>query len=238
MSNKFSFGRLLPLICLSLLLLSSCAVYHAQNSSIPLIAEKGELQVEGGASLTTVAAGGSVSYGVSNSLSAQIYGSTGADDISYAHVALGPYFRLKNDWILELQAGYGLGKGEYSRNSIPDKVEVDYSLMFTQVNLGRKLGANRKIEYGVGLKLGLMNADAEYLDNSAMMSLDPSSSLIESFDDQYALVEPQVFVRFGKRKLRLGLKLGYSWLYEFNERKYDFPKQGLNFGISLNYKIR
>ncbi len=84
-SKKIIFGFLIALM------MTSCIVYHPQTIDIPLIDKKSDLRIDAGISLVP-SAHGTVSYGLTDKIAVQTFGSIGSDDRYYFQGAVG-YFK-------------------------------------------------------------------------------------------------------------------------------------------------
>ncbi|MDY0161541.1 MAG: hypothetical protein RBR64_09375, partial [Bacteroidales bacterium] len=75
-------NRLVIFGLLILLMMSSCIVYHPMPIDIPLISEKNDFRVDAGISIVP-SANATVSYGLTDKIAIQGFGSVGADDRYY-----------------------------------------------------------------------------------------------------------------------------------------------------------
>jgi len=71
-----------------LLIMTSCIVYHPQAIDIPLISEKNDLRIDAGISIVP-SAHATVSYGLTDKIALQAFGSLGSDERYYFQGAAG-----------------------------------------------------------------------------------------------------------------------------------------------------
>ena len=199
----------LTMACLSALLLalmSSCAVYRPQIVEIPLIEQKGDVQLDG--SLGITGAHVSVAAGLTDNLAAQAFGRMSLG-CNYARAALGLY-RPAGNTVKELYAGFGAGNGEYEYTSDADpNLRYThggfYNILFLQGNYGWNHLSNDHITLGFGLKLGYMH------DELNIWGTNTETDIIEiqrSPVNNRLLVEPSLTFRFGWNRFKFTYNLG------------------------------
>src|SRR5574340_24703 len=101
---------------LLLLSISSCCVYHPQTVDIPLIKKKNDLRIDGGISLIPTIHS-TISYGLTNKIAIQVFGSTAGDERKYLQLATGLYKAYENQMAMELYTGFGYGYGDAYKDS-------------------------------------------------------------------------------------------------------------------------
>lgn len=223
--------KTLLLALLAVFQLSGC-VYYPQLTDIPLINKKHDLRLDG--NLTFAFSGnGTVSYGLTKDIAMQFYGNAGQG--YYFQGAAGYYKDLGSSTIIEIYGGYGAGYGESEmiHSSTPKgKLTDHYRLYFTQFNIGSVEDNNIHLEEGFGLKLGYMNSRLNdryyfypYTENG-------------NYAINNLLFEPQGFIRFGGKKLKVNLKGGLSLIsHKYTVNDMDIPFGKFNVGIGLNYRF-
>lgn len=216
---------------LFLLTLFSGCFYHPHSSDIPLISEKGEVRVDGGISLIPTAHA-TISYGLTNKIAIQAYASKGNDKNNYLQASTGIYKKFNANEVLETYVGYGNGNSYDFSTITGGKLFGSYQLYFGQFNYGKIRDENSKIEYALSIKAGYLTANL-----TANNYFEPPTSNFE-LKDNNLLVEPSGLIRFGGNKFKLGLKLGYNYLYKFNNQDLYIPYSRFNFGLGLNYNFK
>ncbi len=218
-NNILRFGLLL-------IILSGCYVYKPQIADIPLIQEKGDLRIDGAISLLPIEANTTVSYGATEKLALQVYGSIGEilDITYYLQGALGYYNNLGNNNVIEMYFGGGHGYGEYNASG-SENGDGNYQLYFTQFNFGKLNGKFANMDYGLGIKTGLLHTDYNRM-------WYPNSYIENSF-----LLEPNVFIRLGKGNTKFNFKVGAFWVNNSKDKVIDFPEYPINVSIGINHRF-
>ncbi len=183
-------------IIVLLILLNGCAAYYPQTVDIPLIAEKGDLRVDAGVSYTP-SVHGTISYGLTNIVAIQAYGNIDVESRYHIQGAAGLFKGFENKTVTELYGGYGYGNSIMGHLFNPN---IDYHLFFTQFNIGKTNQGAAHIDYGLGMKVGYLNANL--LDNADLKTIHESKGLI---------MEPCIFFRLGGEKIRFNIKVNYLW---------------------------
>lgn len=202
----------------------SCVAYRPQVAQIPLIHEKGELQVNGSLGLSAPLGdaylGATATYGATDWLAVQAHVNWTGDRGAYGQAAAGAYKAWKNA-VLEGYVGYGFGGNRWESNSSDENTHIvtsRFHLPFGQLNFGWAGLANGHIDIGVGLKGGFIFPniyDDKYTSNSGQHQIRTST-------DPVALLEPQIFFRAGGKHLKWTLDLGYSQLWSTSTDKEAF----------------
>src|SRR5690606_29025621 len=141
-----------------LLIMTSCIVYHPQAIDIPLISEKNDLRIDAGISIVP-SAHATVSYGLTDKIALQAFGSLGSDERYYFQGAAGIFRKYDNQKVIELYGGFGYGYGSAYRDANPGDLYGDYQQYFLQVNY-RKIDCKfANMDYGFGIKAGLLHSN-------------------------------------------------------------------------------
>ena len=211
------------------LTLTSCIVYQPQLTDIPLIHEKNDLRVDAGVSLLP-SAQATISYGLTDKVAIQGFGSYGADEKYYLQAATGIYKNKGNDRVLELYGGFGYGHGEAYDDTEPGTLLGNYQLYFGQLNYGRKANQTSKTELGFGFKTGYLHTDVN--DRNYY-----TSGSYTIYKDHNLLLEPTGIIKFGKGKLRFNVKLGSTFIFNFSQNGKVIPYSRMNLGFGLNFRL-
>jgi hypothetical protein len=213
--------------------MSSCIVYTPVTTDIPLISEKNDLRIDAGVSIVP-SANATVSYGLTDKIAVQGFGSIGSDDRYYLQAASGYYQNIGNNKILELYAGAGYGYGNAYNDANPGNLIGDYQLYFVQLNYGKIADEKSNLEIGFGIKTGYLHSnltDKNYYDWTS------EDGPFTVFHDDSILIEPTGFMRFGGGRLKFNVKLGSTLIYKFTNTDKNFPYSYVNLGLGLNYRL-
>lgn len=228
MKNKFWItGFMLSL------LLSGCVIYNPQMTDIPLIAHKGDTRLDAGISILT-SAHATVSYGLTDKIAIQGFGSVGEDGRNYFQGAAGIYKNLSNNTVLETYTGFGYGHGVGFPYAGDGRVIGNYQLYFGQVNYGKIASENSNFEAGVSLKVGYLHSnltDENYYEYTSEYG--PFGKL----KDESILFEPSAFIRMGGKKIRFNLKVGGAFINKFTNTDKKLPYSHVNIGLGINYRL-
>jgi len=218
-------------------LLASCAIIP-HTTDIPLIKEKGDLRIDAGISVIPTA-NATVSYGLSEKIAVQAYGSYGADHPYYVQGAIGLFKDNSNNVITEWYAGAGTGTAEVTGSDGWGKLNGNYQLYFTQFNIG-KLNSNfLNVDYGLGVKAAYARSrftDVDYFD-IYFSEGDFDSFIFPVQTDDGFVFQPTVFARFGKGKLKFNIKASGLFYHQFTNKNNNLPVGYFNLGIGLNYYL-
>ena len=225
--------KTMPLLFIffSSLLFTGCA-YSPIIADIPLISRKNELRVDAGVS-TALAANATVSYGLTDKIAVQTFANIGADNMYYLHGAVGYYKDLGENKIMEIYGGFGYGYGNAYSDVNPGFLAGNYQTYFTQFNIGKVNGSFAHLDYGIGLKAGLLHSNMT--DKNYYWRNDIIIVPFTTYKDNSLLFEPTCFIRFGGERLKVNFKLGGLLMYKFTNTNLSFPYCPLDFGIGLNY---
>lgn len=225
--NLIAISFLLPL------LMTSCVVYHPQAVDVPLISKKGDLRVDAGVSIIP-SAHATVSYGVTDKIAIQGFGSVGSPVEYYLQGAGGRYWNLGNEKVIELYGGIGHGYGDAYDSGSGGNLLGDYQLYFTQFNFGKIASETSNVELGIGLKAGYLYSSLTDKNYYGM----PSEHYIPiNYTDESLLLEPVGVLRAGGDHLRFSLKLGSTWIYKFTNKDRRLPYKHFNMGLGINYRF-
>ena len=214
-------------------IMTSCIVYHPHTTDIPLISEKNDLRIDAGISLIP-SAHATVSYGLTEKMALQGYGSIGADERHYFQLATGLYKNKANNRILELYGGFGYGYGDAYKSSTGGSLQGDYQLYFGQINYGKIANEKSNFEIGLGVKSGYLHSN---LTDIYYFDLSPNATKFKVYHDESILFEPVGFIRMGGGRLKFSIKIGGTIIYKFTNTNRNFPYSYLNLGLGLNYRL-
>ncbi len=214
-------------------MLSSCIVYHPQSTDIPLISKKNDLRVDAGISLIP-SAQATISYGLTDKIAVQGFGSIGSEERYYLQAATGLYKNLGNSQVFEVYGGFGHGYGNAYKGANPGHLYGNYQLYFTQFNFGKIATEHSNFEVGVGVKAGYLNS---YLTDDNYYSVKPETTPNVEYHDKSLLFEPVGVMRVGGSKLRFSLRLGGALIYKFTNTENNLPYSKVNIGLGLNYRL-
>ncbi len=226
-------NRILTLVLLISLTMSSCIVYHPMMSDIPLISEKHDTRIDAGIT-SIVSANATISYGLTDKIAIQGFGSLRPDNGYYFQAATGLYKNLGGNKIFELYGGFGYGYGDAYKDANPGNLYGDYQLYFGQANFGKIASNNSNFEAGLGIKAGYFHSN---LTDENYYNCISETGPFETYRDESFLLEPVGFIRFGGNKLKINLKLGGAFIYKFTNTERGLPYSYFNFGIGLNCRL-
>lgn len=221
---------------LILWIFSGCSFYHPMMTDIPLIREKNELRIDGSISLIP-AVQTTVSYGLTDKIAIQGYGTVGADEKYYFQAAAGHFKNIGANKVLELYGGMGYGHGNAYNGSNAGDLYGNYQLYFGQANFGAISGASSKFEIGLGLKLGYMHSNLTDR-NYYYGDYDWATEEGKIYRDNSILFEPVGFMRIGGERLQFSLKIGAALMYTFTPPKRELPYNYINYAFGINYRFR
>lgn len=225
--KAISFGFLISLT------MTSCIVYHAQTTDIPLINKKNDLRVDAGISIVP-SAHATISFGLTDKIAIQGFGSIGSDDRYYFQSAAGLYKSKGNNRVLEMYGGFGYGYGNAYKDANPGHLLGDYQLYFGQFNYGKIASEISNFEIGFGIKTGYLHSnmtDKNYYDWIS------ETGPFVKYHDESILFEPVGFIRLGGKKLKFSVKLGSTLIYKFTNTDKNLPYSYINLGLGLNYRL-
>jgi len=192
---------------------------------------KNEFQFSGGITIPP-AITGSVAYSPIGHLAVQLHGFIAPLGSGYYQGMLGYYWESHQGLDFEIYGGYANGDGKAMKVSGSPSLIGNYSVYFTQLNIGQNGIGSRNLDYGIGLKVGTFNIrilDNGYYEN---VELDPTT-----YSNRYYLVEPMAFLRFGNGRFRSGMQVNGVSLINALNKQGQIPYHTMAIGLSLNYKI-
>jgi hypothetical protein len=223
-----------------LIFLSGCAVYHPQTTDIPLIDHKGELRIDAGASLIP-SLHSTISYGLTNSIALQAYGSAGIEHRRYAQFSPGFYKSLRNKKVFEIYSGFGLGSANTIKDplaNMPERVKQslsgNYQLYFVQFNWGKNADKSRELDWGLGLKTGIFHSR---LTDENYYGIYSEGEPYQIYNDNSILLEPVFSFRIGKEKTKFTYKFALTRIFKLNHVHNFIPAPLLNMSLGLNFKL-
>jgi hypothetical protein len=223
---------LLLVIILATILFSGC-IYYPQLTDIPLIEEKSDLRIDAGVTMLP-SINTTISYGLTDKIAIQGYGRVSSDEGYMFQAAVGRYHNFRNNTVLEIYGGAGIGHGDAFKSATGGHLHGNYQLYFGQINYGRIATETSNFEIGCGLKSGYMHS--RLLDEN-YYSPYYTQALPRRYSDDMIFTEPQVFLRLGGKHLRFSLKAGALLMYKFTNTAHNFPYTKFNVGIGVNYRF-
>lgn len=221
-------------ICfLSSLIMTSCIVYTPLTSDIPLISEKNDLRIDAGVSIIP-SANATVSYGLTDMVAVQGFGSIGSDDRYYLQAASGLFRNNGYNKILEFYAGFGYGYGNAYKDASPGNLIGDYQLYFGQFNYGKIANEKSNLEIGFGIKTGYLHSN---LTDNNYYSWTSEVGPFTVYHDDSILIEPTGFMRLGRGRLKFNIKLGSTLIHKFTNTDQSLPYSYVNLGLGINYRL-
>ena len=213
--------------------LASSCVYYPRLTGIPLIREKGDTRIEGGATFMPPTLQASISHGLTDNIAIQVAGSFNAED-HYTHFAVGHFRNIENRTVMELYGGFAFGHGYAYNGAKPGSLSGNFQQYFLQFNIGNIERRRANFEPGAGLRLGYMTT--QMTDNN-FFSLLQQHDPLPVFNLNGIFVEPTVFMRFGGQNLKFHTALGGAKWIQLTHKDKRLPWWGLNFGIGFSYSF-
>lgn len=215
------------LIAAILLLWSGCSVYVPQVASIPLMTEKNELHLNAGADIF-LGLQGTVAYSPVKNIALQVHGWNSLGVTQYAQFALGTYLGDPKKVVSEIYGGYGFGGYRDEDDNYDRYYKSDYQIYYIQGNIGQTNLGSAHLDYGGSLKIGMIKGNVWDYDNYEWSNK----------KSERVLMEPQVFIRLGGEKLKVGFQVNAAWAYgdgeEYLSSVFIWP---MNAGITLQYRF-
>lgn len=238
--NRFIRKRFLFLLATQILIYG-CAVYHPQSTDIPLIDHKGELRIDAGASIVP-SVYSTISYGLTNKIALQAFGSVGVEERYYFQFSPGLYKILQNKKVIELYGGYGMSHANTVRNpfsNMPEAVRQslsgDYQLYFLQFNWGKNTNESRKLDWAIGLKTGLFHSE---LTDENYYRIYPGSVPFPTNEENSILIEPILAFRIGNEKVKFTYKFSFTKIFKLDNPDNLIPIPFINIGLGVNFKFK
>lgn len=219
-----------------------CAVYHPQTTDIPLIDHKGDLRIDLGASLIP-SVHSTISYGLSNKISLQTFGSVGLENRYYFQFSPGLYKCISNNKVMELYSGFGMGHANTVKNPLSNMPEAihqslsgNYQLYFVQLNWGKNTTELRKIDWGLGIKTGFFHSNLTDVNYYSIYS--PETGPFTINKDNSILIEPVFCLRAGNEKAKCTYKFALTMILKIDNPDNFIPAPFLNMSMGVNFKIK
>lgn len=239
--RKFRQTHMNRLVIITLLfLLSGCAVYHPQTTDIPLIDHKSDMRIDIGASVIP-SVHSTISYGLTNKIAIQAFGSIGFEDRYYLQLSPGIYKPLRNQRVIELYTGLGLGHANTIKNPLSNMPEAvrqslrgNYQLYFVQLNWGKNVKESREVGWGLGLKTGIFQSNLT--DENYYSVYSEAGPFIQNRENSI-LVEPVFLLRTGNNKTECTVKFGLTRIFNLCNPDHYIPAPLFNIGLGINFKL-
>lgn len=223
--------KALPILFLTLLV-TSCGFYIPQSADVPLINHKNDIRIDAGANRLFTAGMATVSYGLTDKVAVQAYGSLGSNNRYFYHGALGWYKNLENRNVMEVYVGAGNGYGYNSNHDTGTDKSGNYQVYFSQFNYGKLGGESGIWDLGFGLKAGIFHSNILTEYDPVMSGNQPSLTNI----DNNLLIEPNFFVRIGDDHVKFSVKMSSVYISGHNNSA-SLPYFPLNLGVGLNIRL-
>lgn len=237
MKNTFKLTAL-PLL---LLIATGCGIYNPACVDIPLVREKGELQLEGAVlplDYDEILPRVSMAYGITDRLAAAV----SLDPYrGYSQAMAGAYFPVGEKFVWEVYGGGGIGAGRvrnYSHGYYTSSGK--YGLTFVQIDGGwRNLTRFLNLDIAFSLKTGWLRSHLDICDGWSYyqdsLGVEHSYLAYHNATDNSLLVEPTVEVRFGWPNFKFNMKMGYCYHFG-NEYSRMYGDIGIGFGMSYRFR--
>lgn len=226
--KKFAFFCIFMII----FMMTSCVVYNPQTTDIPLIKGKNDLRIDAGISFVP-SAHATISYGLTNKIAIQAFGSVGSDERKYFHIAPGIWKNFGNRTVMELYGGFGYGYGDAYRDACPGDLYGNYQLYFLQYNWGKYYTESGNIDFGFGIKTGYFHSDLT--DHNYYGCGQPESADFVNYREHSILLEPMAVFRVGGDKVKFSLKAGYCHIFKLANPDNFIPAAKFNVGLGINF---
>ena len=236
---KKSISNHLILIAIAALMFSSCVVYHPHNVNVPLLHEKGEMQLDANASTTipfllSPSLNVSYAYAPVNMLGLQASGSFTDGQNMFGQLAAGTFYTFGHS-VLECYVGYGRGVSDGGNGSDLNEnkynVKGNYGLLFSQIDFGWRQLVDNSIDVGMALKAGMITPSWEKL----QLADDGTESVVEELKDPFFLLEPQLVFRFGSERIKFTINMAYSFIDGWPTDNNYFNYEKFSIGLGVNY---
>jgi len=220
-----------PVIVVLSFLLMSCKVYTPQPVPAAMLSAKNDLSISGGIAVPFMGSS-SIAYSPIKGFGIQSYASVSAENSHYFQGNLIHYWKDPSQRNYEVSVGTAWGTGKTVKATKPGTLKGDFLTCFSQLTIRQASNTFMNVDYGIGMKLGLMSVDIT--DNGYYESdgLDPVM-----YSNSYFLVEPLAFARFGERKVRFGLQVSGASLINIRESQRLIPYNTVSLGFTLLYKF-
>ena len=222
------------LLIVAAVLMTGCSVYSPTCADIPLIREKGEVQLEGMVYPDKpLGLRASAAWGVTDHLAVEAI----VDPLrQYSQAMVGFYSPVGSKFVYELYGGFGGGTRDGGSYDDPDiRYKAKYLLPFIQTDCGWiNLIEPLNLDFAVSLKVGAMHGQT--INFFKQYDSIWVHWMAQTYDDWMLLVEPTVELRMGWDNLKFSLRAGWSALY-FGHSISNFP-YSLGLGVSYRFHPR
>lgn len=211
--------------------LHACKVYAPHPIPVTGISHKNDIFISSGLSIPS-GANFAAAYSPVEHLNLLAYGAYGPENTYHILGQAGFYWNKPGGTNYEICGGGAQGWGRMMRSDNPGILTGNHRTAYCQFNLTQITALKYPVEYGFGVKTGLMQMDIS--DNGFYESdgLDPIS-----YVNKYLILEPMAFFRFGKKKIKTGFQLSGTSLINLFENQRQVPYHAVSLSISLNYKF-
>lgn len=233
-----------PFLWVLVALLSSCSVYHPQVVDIPLLHEERQVQAHVSASCTEAAifapsVNATISAAITNHLGMQAFADVSSHDHYYAHLAGGCFTMLTDHMVLEGYVGMGFGNGHVNGSRVVgthtnrDGLTTRFTEEFLQLNWGMVNVANTTLDFGIGVRGGMLDNDTDECCYYEHYEEKPD----RSYHEHHLFAEPQVMVRYGWDRLRFSVQYAYGFVQHEEGVTRHFPIHRSCYSIGLSYRF-
>ena len=179
-----------------------------------------------------------VSHGLTDKIAIQGAGTVGGGKGAYyVQGAAGLFKSFQNRNVLELYGGFGYGyaytEGSFSTHGYKNDLYGPFQVYFSQFNFGKNNSGFKNTDYGFGIKTGYIHAsltDHNYYDYSGY-----APYRMRKYDG--ILIEPQLFIRSGGKKLKIQATLGFCSILKFANSDKRQPHFPINLGVGMSYSL-
>ena len=227
--------KLIIIVSALVLLLISCGVYHPQMADIHLIDHKGDLRIGVGTSIVP-AAYTTISSGLTDKFALQAFGSVGTNKY-YFQISPGIYKKQQSKHVLELYSGFGYGHGYENKHPegpiLNPTIYGNYQIYFTQFNWGKNKIESGGLDWGFGIKGGLIHSN---LTDQNFYNIYSEAGPFPKNKENNILLEEMFFFRIGFKKVKLSCKLGLSNAFKLKYQDKPIPTSFINIGIGFDFR--
>ena len=228
----------LPLLLTTMF--GSCVIYHPHNVDIPLLHEKGEMEVDATFSMTAPLMGapalnGTFSYAPFNHVGVQVAANLSNTNAYHLQGAAGSFLPMGSNAVLEGYVGYGYGSSVHNTDINSDKtfhrVNGHYNLYFGQVNVGWVNLLGGVFDFGFGFKGGMLYPNFE----KNLVQADGTKKFEESFNNSHVLLQPQFVARIGWQSVKISFNMGYAYRTDWPDSFNYFNYEKISVGLGVHF---
>ena len=208
-------------------------IYYPTSADIPLIKEKGEVQLEGMIypdPPKPLGIRASAAWGVTDHLAVEAIVDPARQ---YSQAMVGFYSPVGSKFVYELYGGFGGGGKNGSYDYSPyARYYAKYYLSFLQADCGWiNLIEPLNLDFAVSLKMGAVHGNREVSDG--WIDSEGFHQAIKTYDDWMLLLEPTAELRMGWENLKFSLRVGMSTLYY----GYSIDCEPFSLGLGISYRF-